>query len=153
FAVLAPVPERHLRSGQIVARDTGHVAFGSQKFELFREVDRLRAGEPVPVIIYPSHEDAEAKMGFMISWTAWYIGHVQSSSEKRSDEPAHRPPTTIGNKGDDSNGWAIFWRARDLNMLPENQHFAISTVQTKKGYWRKDHPPRGPEIVARPSFI
>lgn len=116
-------------------------------------MDRLRGGEKVPVLIYPSHETAEAKLNFMISWTGWYLGHVESDAEKRADEPDHRPPTTRENKVDDSSGWAIFWRSEDLNMLPEDRHLPISAVQTKKGYWRKNHPPRGPEIVARPEWI
>ncbi len=155
FAILAPVPEMHLRSGQPVARDTGYVSFGSQKFELFRTVDQLRGDDPdpVPILIYPSYELAEAKLSFLISWTAWYVGHVQLPEDKRADEPLHRPPTTEETPGDDSSGWAIFWRARDLNMLPEDRHVPISAIQTKKGYWRKNHPPRGPEIVARPEWI
>jgi hypothetical protein len=31
--------------------------------------------------------------------------------------------------------------------------FSESAIQTAKGGWRKDKPPRGPELVAMPSTI
>ena len=63
FAILAPVPLEHLESGQGIATDKGFVAFGSRKFELFRDIDERRGVDPVPVLIYPSHEDDPAKGG------------------------------------------------------------------------------------------
>ena len=58
FPILAPVPEEHLESGLPVCEESGFVAYGSQKWELFREADRMRAGQPVPALIYPSDQDA-----------------------------------------------------------------------------------------------
>ncbi len=49
--------------------------------------------------------------------------------------------------------WAVFWRVRDPIELPQDQRLLISAVQTIKGGWRKDAPPRGPELVATPSII
>lgn len=39
IALLAPVPLHHLQDGYQVARQQGKVAFGSMKWELFRELD------------------------------------------------------------------------------------------------------------------
>ena len=58
FAILAPVPEEHLKSGLDVVAAEEFVAYGSRKWEFFREVDSLRGDEHVPVLIYPSYEDA-----------------------------------------------------------------------------------------------
>lgn len=63
FALLAPIPEEHLISGleaiatQLDSDDlpVGHlpkVAFGSMDFEVLAEVEKLRDGKSVEVLIY-----------------------------------------------------------------------------------------------------
>ena len=156
FAILAPVPLEHLESGLTVAKETGYVSFGSMKWDLFRKVDDLRYGVKVPTLIYPSHEGVAAKLTFKVGWAGWYIGHVQESSEMLLDEESHRPPTTVKyqSTGDSATGWAIFWRLEGLQQLPENQHVEIRQLASyKTGFWRKNFPPYGPEIIARPSWI
>lgn len=153
FAILAPVPLEHLQSGADIARRTGFVAFGSRKWELFRKVDELRRGQPVPVLIYPSHEDVPAKNSFIVSWTGWYIGCEESGSGKHSQGMIHRPPTTGQYTSDNQGHWAVFWHVRDLSELPSSQRLPISAIQTVKGGWRKGAPPRGPELVATPSTL
>lgn len=155
FALLAPIPAMHLESALAVAQATGFVSFGSQKWELFREVDKLRLGADVPVLIYPSHERDEAKVTFRVTWSAWYIGHTDDGLTKREDEKTgHRPPTTFGFPEDNSTGWAIFWRVRDLTPLAPERQCPIKELESfKTEYWRKNAPPRGPEIIARPNFI
>ena len=157
FAILAPVPEEHLASGESVANDSGYVSFGSMKWELFRAVDELRSGERVPVLIYPSHEEVVIKLAFQVAWTGWYLGHVSSYADKHFDETnGHRPPTTAKYKalGDHAGEWAVFWRVEGLRRLPEAQCIPIRDLESyKTGYWRKNAPPRGPEIVARPPWI
>lgn len=151
FAILAPVPLEHLQSGADIARNTGFVAFGSRKWELFRQVDELRGGAPVPVLIYPSHEDMAVKVSFIVSWIGWYIGCEESGSGRHSKGLSHRPPTT-GQYGSDNQGhWAVFWHVRELRELSPDQRLPISAIQTVKGGWRKSAPPRGPELVAMPS--
>lgn len=153
FAILAPVPLEHLQSGADIARKTGFVAFGSRKWELFRQVDELRGGARVPVLIYPSHEDMAVKVSFIVSSVGWYIGCEESGSGRHSTGMSHRPPTT-GQYGSDNQGhWAVFWHVRDLRELPPDQRLPISAIQTVKGGWRKSAPPRGPELVAMPSAL
>jgi hypothetical protein len=153
FAILAPVPLEHLESGSDIARSTGYVAFGSRKWELFRDVNARRDGASVPVLIYPSHEDVPAKDSFVISWLGSYIGSEESSSGKHSENLNHRPPTTKKYASDNQGHWAVFWHVRDLRKLPAAQRLPIAAIQTVKGGWRKNAPPRGPELVALPSTI
>ena len=56
-ALLAPVPEEHLLDGVNVIHVEGRVAFGSRAWEVFRELDALRKGDPVDVYIYASHAE------------------------------------------------------------------------------------------------
>ncbi|WP_316185718.1 hypothetical protein [Bradyrhizobium sp. SZCCHNRI1003] len=153
FAILAPVPLEHLQSGEEIARRTGFVAFGSRKWELFREVDELRNGARVPVLIYPSHEDVPVRDSFIVSWVGWYVGSEESSNGKHSLGMKHRPPTTGQYASDNQGHWAVYWHVRDLHELPVPQRLRISSIQTIKGGWRKSAPPRGPELVATPSTL
>ena len=96
FAILAPVPLAHLQSGKDVAAKEGFVAFGSMKWELFRQVDALRHDRKVPVLLYPSHEGVPAKLSYVVAWFGWYTGHVESKGGVHPDGVKHRPPTTLG---------------------------------------------------------
>ena len=92
FALLAPVPLEHLRSGQKVSEQKGFVAFGTRKWEMLRKLDEMREGAPIPVLIYPSHEDVPAKESFVVSWYGWYVGHVDSVMGQHPLGMEHRPP-------------------------------------------------------------
>lgn len=153
FAILAPVPLEHLQSGKGIAEKEGFVAFGSRKWELFRKVHEMRGGAPVPVLIYPSHEEVAAKDSFIVCWGGWYVGSEESGSGKHSLGMKHRPPTTGQYTSDNQGHWAVFWHVKELFELPKAQQMPISAVQTIKGGWRKNAPPRGPELVAAPSLI
>ena len=156
FAILAPVPLEHLESGIIVAKETGYVSFGSAKWELFRKVDKSRGDQKVPTLIYPSYEGIAAKLTLTVAWTGWYIGHVVEYSDKLFDEETHRPPTTVKYHpaGDNAAGWAIFWRVEGLEKLPEDETVEIRQLESyTSGSWRRDAPPRGPELVRRPELI
>lgn len=153
FAILAPVPLEHIESGQTIAEEKGFVAFGSRKFEFFREIEQRREGAPVPVLLYPSHEDDQAKLTFLVSWIGWYIGSEETHNGRHSLGMDHRPPTTERYDSDNRGHWAVFWHVSQLHSLPTKDRFPISKLQTVKGGWRKNAPPRGPELVAVPSFI
>lgn len=151
FAIVAPVPGEYVRSGADVAAEQGFVAFGSRKWGRFREVDRLGAGRRVPVLIYLSHEDDSAKLTFQVTWVGWYIDHVNRQNGAHPEGMKHRPPSTADHPADNIGFWAIFWHAAGVRELPPGQHPPISSLEGyKSGYWRKNHPPRGPEIVAMP---
>lgn len=153
FAILAPVPLEHLQSGEEIARRTGFVAFGSRKWELFRKVEELRGTSPVPVLIYPSHEDVPTKDSSMVCWAGWYVGCEESANGKHSEGMTHRPPTTGQYTSDNRGHCAVFWHVRDLCELPPSQWLPISAIKAVKGGWRKSAPLRGPELVATPSTL
>jgi len=150
FSILAPVPLKHLQSGRRIVSAAGFVAFGSRKWDLFRKFDELRGGARVPVLTYPSHEDAHAKLSLVVSWLGWYVGCEESGNGKHSKGMTHRPSTTGQYTSDNQGHWAVFWHVCDLHELPAGQPLPISATQTVKGGWRKTGP-RGPELVATPS--
>ena len=157
FAILAPVPRNHLESGLGVLAKLNYVSFGSQKWELFRKIETLRVSQAVPVLIYPSHENEVVKLTYQVSWTAWFVGSTEDAADKSYDESnGHRPETTLSDHsgGNDTDGWAAFWRVKDLCQLPEKSWVSIRELDSyASGYWRKNAAPRGPEIVARPAWI
>ena len=149
FAILAPVPLVHLRSGAGIARKTGFVAFGSDKWEFFRNIDEMRHDMRVPALIYASHAGAPTKDRFAASWAGWYIEHVESRMGWHPKGKKHRPRSADG----DSPDFAVFWHVSQLRELTDEQRLPISKIQTVNGGWRKNAPPRGPELVATPSTI
>lgn len=56
-ALLAPVPFAHLVSAQNTLKCHGKVAFGSQNFQLFRQLELERGGLFVDAYIYASHRE------------------------------------------------------------------------------------------------
>lgn len=155
FALLAPVPKEHLEAGLDVVAAEAFVAYGSRKWELFRDLDRRRGDEPVPILIYPSYEDDEVKLRYLIKWTGWYVGHVRSDMGRHLDGFRHRPETVKKYPNDVNGFWAVFWHVAELNRLADDQWKPISSLSsyTTGDYWKAGHSPRGPEIVARPSWI
>jgi hypothetical protein len=147
FAILAPVPGEHLRTGLSVCQVTGFVAFGTNKWDFLVKVDEMRKGKPIPVLIYPSHEDDPAKLGFIVEWFGWYVGFTQAIRGVHPN-PAHRPPSAMTD-----GPWAAFWHAQGLRQLPPEKRLAIGAVPSIKGGWRKNKPPRGPELVAVPELL
>jgi hypothetical protein len=57
IALLAPVPLEHLLAAQKIFETERKVAFGSQRYDLFRQLDKERNGQPVDVYIYASRRD------------------------------------------------------------------------------------------------
>lgn len=154
IALLAPVPLEHLQAGEGIASAAGFVAFGSMKWELFRKLDDLRHGQRIPAFIYPSHESDPTKVAFVIRWFGWYVGHVDSAGGAHPAGMAHRPPSTASYATDNKGHWAAFWHVAGLQELPKPRQVPISDFQTHpSGTWRKNAPPRGPEIVAAPAWF
>jgi len=153
FALLAPVPLEHLQSGLEVSELKGFVAFGTRKWELLRKLDEMRGGAPIPVLIYPSHEDVPARESFLVCWFGWYVGNVDSASGQHPLGMSHRPSTTAQYPGDNQGHWAAFWHVEGLRELPKEKCLPIGKIGTIKSGWRKNAPPRGPELVALPEIL
>jgi hypothetical protein len=134
------------------------VSFGTMKFDVFFEVQEAlgsKRGADIPVLIYPSQDEdgiCEEGIPFEVSWAAQYVGWAATKEEMKSDfERGHRPKST---DNETEAIWGLYWRVQDLHRLPADQRISISKIQTYGGkYWRKNAPPRGPEIVRRPSSL
>ena len=153
FAILAPVPLEHLESGKPIADAKGYVAFGTSKWELFQKIDTMRKDARVAVLIYLSWGDEIVDNGLKVSWFGWYQGHTHSKGGAHPNGMTHRPPTTLKYPKDNVGHWAAFWHVSGLRELPQAKQLPISKIGTIKGGWRKNAPPRGPELVALPESL
>jgi hypothetical protein len=154
FAILAPVPLEHLQTGRDVCAKKGSVAFGTRQWELFRSLDQKRDGQPVAALIYPSHdEDLPAKDTFIVSWFGWYVRSIHSKGGAHPDGMKYRPATTADYPADNKGHWAVFWHVEGLRELPKEKQLPISKIQGFKGGWRKNAPPRGPELITLPELL
>ncbi len=148
ITLLAPVPIVHLEDGLAVCQTMGKVAFGSRAWEVFRQLDDLRGGEHVPVLLYASMTNTDGPA--MVSWTASYIGHLESRNGAHPQGMKFRPPSTEANTTDNLGFWAVFWEVENLTRLPENEWIEISSIQGQSGnYFKRSFIPEGPLIVQR----
>lgn len=143
FAILAPVPEMHLVSGQEVCDRETKVAFGSMAFELFRKADELRRNEPVEVFIYASYAETDRPLRSEASWHGLYIGHVPSRSGRHPNGSRFRPPTTAN----DRPTWAIFWEVEQLEPLSSPISIASFKGLGKRSKYTSLFIPEGPLLV------
>jgi len=158
FALLAPVPDEHLEPGMLVAAETGHVCFGSNRWDVFKQLDANRNGEDVPVLIYPSQEGTESKLTLKVCYIGWYAGQANTIDDmRREDADGHRPRSVDEYRKEwDDPGvhWGLFWKVKELRRLPEGEQVALSTLSNyKSGKKRLNTAPLGPTVVARPSWI
>lgn len=154
FAILAPVPEEYLVEGAEVCGKHGKVAFGSNAWETWREIDRLRGGLAVEVLIYASHSSAHPRgtMVHEVAWRARYVGHVESKHGSHPDGMTYRPPSTAKHRSDNRGHFALFWELRDLRALPVGEHLRIvdlKSYRTHKHY-AANFVPEGPVLIELP---
>lgn len=145
-ALLAPVPEAHLISGKECCVQHGRVAFGSDDFQLFRELEAWLNKPPkrasCQVLIYASHSSAPPSGVPRVTWTASY----ERSEERQVGTPPtdmFRPLTTKGEK------WAVYWEVADLRALAKDEWLPIHLLQGKGSgkKYAKSFRPEGPLIV------
>jgi hypothetical protein len=158
FALLAPVPQGHLKSAMDRLKQRADVAFGSMKFELFHELDnspKFRNGGKVlvPTLIYSSHERDPGHPSYMVKWGAWYVGLVNHKSGcpgEHPDGPEARPESTL--KTDVNDKWAVFWHVQGLKELDAPRRIS-GLRRYKSGRDWSNAPPRGPELITCPNWF
>ena len=143
-ALLAPVPLKHLESGQEVK---GRVAFGggSQTLKLLHKLDEEREDMEVDVYIYASDPDVQSD--FEVSWSARYVGCVPAVNGEHPDGMKYRPKTTA------SDGYSeVFWEVKDLERLPPKQHILVAklTGLTATKTYSPAYAPRRPVLIKHP---
>jgi hypothetical protein len=157
FALLAPVPEEHLISGleaiaaQLDSDDlpAGHlpkVAFGSMDFEVLAEVEKLREGKPVEVLIYASHAKGEQPLNPNATWRGLYVGSVGSRRGRYPGKSIFRPQATATDKLN----WAVFWEIQELERLKAPIPIGNLTGRNKKTTYPARFIPEGPVLIEYP---
>ncbi len=146
-SLLAPVPEEHLISGQDVVAETGRVAFGSRAWQVFRELDELREGQPIDVYIYASYPTL--KRPPKVRWKGRYIGHVEAIVGAHPDGMANRPKTTGSYDADNRGYWAIFWELDRLSKLQNDEVLSMSVFRgfNSDKVYNSSFIPEGPTLV------
>ena len=143
LALLAPVPLRHLQSGEAVCHKKGRVAFGSRAWELFRKLDAERGGMAVEVLFYASHADIRDSSA---SWRARYVRHVEGINGVHPDGRRYRPSSAL----DDTEGhWAVFWEVEDLQLLKEPIPIAELRSWSTGEPYGPGFVPEGPALIER----
>lgn len=149
FALLAPVPFVHLDDGYEICTRKGKVAFGSRAWEVFRELDLLREGATIPVLIYASMTNADGPA--KISWEADYIGHVESKNGAHPAGMEFRPPSTGEHASDNLGWWAVFWEVSGLDQLVPEKQIEVQRIQSRSDqFYKSTFVPEGPIIVQNP---
>jgi hypothetical protein len=149
FAILAPIPEQHLRSGATVAEITGYVAFGNDAPHVLARIDALRAECPVPVLFHASQRgDAESDGQHRITWVGWYVGRTLPDAAGRHPlGPLHRPPTTAGD-----GAWKAYYHVVGLRELEAGKAMPITSLAAymARDEGREGAPVRGVGVVRLP---
>jgi hypothetical protein len=139
IALLAPVPSHHLLSAKKVVEAYEMVAFGSNKFEVFRKLDKESNGGSADVYIYASH--ADGSFDPKVSWIARYRG----SGEKC--DPKLRPESTISDSP-----FGIYWIVDELREVELQQCLRVADLRgfgKNKPYGSK-FVPEGPVLIDHP---
>ncbi|XWK91645.1 MAG: hypothetical protein U7127_31160 (plasmid) [Phormidium sp.] len=151
FAILAPVPEIHLISGQEALAQLSNepnneivkLAFGSMAFEVFRQIDELRKSQSVEVFIYASDSTADQPLHTQASWHGLYVGHVPSRNGRYPGNKKFRPPSTLTDKPT----WAVFWEVQELESLEKPIEIASFKGLHKKSHYSSRFIPEGPLLI------
>lgn len=149
-ALLAPVPLEQLIDGMAVCDRQGKVAFGSRAEEIFRQLDRLRHGQPVEVYIYASC--APGRSSCKVSWRGIYLGYVEGRHGAHPQGMQFRPPSTARYEDDNDGLWPVFWEATQLWELAAQEHIPMCRFYgwDNRRFFDNNFIPEGPILVHRP---
>jgi hypothetical protein len=145
IALLAQVPLEHLLDAQQVVETEGKVAFGSQSYDLFRQLDKERNGQPVDVYIYASRREGHPEGETF--WVATYVGHVESDLGAYPGDMRFRPKSTA-----DDTAFAVFWEVDALKPVAASEWCQLSDLigfEKRKPYGQP-FVPEGPILIQHP---
>lgn len=154
FAILAPVPEIHLISGQEALAQLSNdpnneivkIAFGSMAFEALRQIDELRKSQSVEVFIYASESTADQPLHTQAWWHGIYIGHVPSRNGRYPGNKKFCPPSTLS----DRPKWAVYWEVQELQLLEKPIEIASLKGLNKKSNFSTRFIPEEPLLIEYP---
>jgi hypothetical protein len=142
-ALLAPIPEEHLFSGQECCVERGRVAFGSRDFLVFRDLDERLSGSHCQVLIYASWSSSQGPA--RVTWTATYLRCVDARSDGSPPSNVFRPESTLKYPADNKGHWAVYWEVTDLKKLEKEDVLPVSLLRgigAKKTYLKTFRPER-----------
>lgn len=158
FAILAPVPEIHLISSleaiaaqldsdELPPEHLPKVALGSMDFEVFGEVEKLRSGKPVEVLIYATDAKGDQPLNPEVTWRGLYVGVVASRRGRYPGKSIYRPSSTVA----DRPNWAVFWEVRELELLKTPIPIGKLQGKNKKSCYQPRFTPEGAVLIEYPS--
>ncbi|MBR1223768.1 hypothetical protein JQ600_02500 [Bradyrhizobium sp. AUGA SZCCT0176] len=145
-ALLAPVPEEHLISGQETLREVGKVAFGSKNWELFNKLAEFLKGDECDALLYAS--DATRSLNPpTVTWSARFVGFSVARNGAHKDGMKYRPASTTKYPLDNQGSWTIFWEVTNLKPISPGVKISLLRGFQKPHSYLLNFIPRGPVLV------
>jgi hypothetical protein len=145
-ALLAPVPEEHLLSGQDTLRESGKVAFGSKNWELFNKLVELLKGHECKVLLYAS--DATRPINPpTATWSARFVGFTVAVNGAHKDGMKYRPASTAKYALDNRGSWTVFWEVTNLEPMNPGVKIGLLRGFEKPHSYLVNFIPRGPVLI------
>lgn len=145
IAMLAPVPLIHLEWALEDKLDP--VAFGSEAWDVLKQLPEDASGDDIPVLIYASMANALP----YVTWTGIFDGWLDPSKTPLDELLAMRPSSTRAPDNPEPL-WGTYWKVRDLERLPDARWVPIAklTKRDGSGLLKSNFIPEGPILVEAP---
>jgi hypothetical protein len=145
-ALLAPVPEEHLLSGQETLRASGKVAFGSKNWELFHTLGEPLRGDECDVLLYAS--DASRPLNPpTATWSARFVGFTVAVNGAHEHGMKYRPASTTKYPPDNQGSWTVFWEVTNLRPMSPGVKISLLRGFKKPHSYLVNFIPRGPSLI------
>lgn len=145
-ALLAPVPEEHLLSGQETLRGSGRVAFGSKNWELFNKLGTILKGDECDVLLYAS-DSARPLNPPTATWSARFTGFSVAVNGAHKHGMKYRPASTAKYPLDNQGSWTVFWEVTNLRPITPGVKISLLRGFEKPRTYLKDFIPKGPILI------
>lgn len=145
-ALLAPVPEEHLLSGQETLSESGKVAFGSKNWELFNKLGELLKGEECDVFLYASDPTRPLNPP-TATWSARFVGFTVAVNGAHEDGMKYRPASTTMYPLDNHGSWTVFWEVTNLGLMSPGVKISLLRGFEKPHSYLVNFIPKGPVLI------